>query len=121
MNKTLVAVIASYLILGSVAAVAKDHKGSKRFFTREVEGQIYRIKLEDRTAWIGGFEYYLGEPRFSNTPDIFLLNGDEVVYEMLQVGMRVKVRYADLGHIRIAKVVRQVDQVPGWYVGKTYR
>ena len=106
--------IAGIFLALSFNVYAEDFKREKRIYTIETESVIYRIDLAERTALIGGYKYYFGEPRKSNTPPIKLLGGGDGVFEMLYVGMRVKLRFADYGYMRLATKVEQVPAVPGW-------
>ena len=110
--------LALSLLSGPLAA--KDFKRSKTIYAIETEGQVYKIDLAERTALIGGFEYYFGDPYQNNMPTITFLGGSEGVLEMMYVGMRVKVLFADYGHMRLAMKVDQVNQIPGWDVGKVH-
>ncbi|MCZ6501063.1 MAG: hypothetical protein O6945_00950 [Gammaproteobacteria bacterium] len=75
----------------------------------ETTGEIRSIDLAAREARIGGFTYYFGSPIYGNSSEVKLYNVGYGSFEMLYVGMKVKVRFADTGVSRYVVLLEQLS------------
>ncbi len=105
--------LARWMLLGLVVlpslAVAEDFPRPNRIYTVETTGEIRSIDLAAREARIGGFTYYFGSPIYGNSSEVKLYNVGYGSFEMLYVGMKVKVRFADTGVSRYVVLLEQLS------------
>lgn len=109
----ILSILARWMLLGLVVlpslAVAEDFPRPNRIYTVETTGEIRSIDLAAREARIGGFTYYFGSPIYGNSSEVKLYNVGYGSFEMLYVGMKVKVRFADTGVSRYVVLLEQLS------------
>jgi len=105
--------LAKWMLLGLVLlpslAAAKDFSRPNRIYTVETTGVVQSIDLVEREARIGGFTYYFGSPIYGNSSEVKLYGVGFGSFEMLYVGMKVKVHFADTGVSRYVVLLEQLS------------
>ena len=105
--------IARWMLLGLVVlpclTVAEDFPRPSRIYTVETTDVIRSIDLAAREARIGGFTYYFGSPVLGNSSEVKLYGVGFGSFEMLHVGMKVKVRFADTGVSRYVILLEELS------------
>lgn len=81
----------------------------KRIYTRETTGIIRDINLAKRQAIISGYKYYFGSPVYGDASDVDMYGSEHGAFEMLNTGMKVRVRYAEYGHIRYVTHLQELS------------
>lgn len=81
----------------------------KKIYTRETTGIIRDINLSERQAIISGYKYYFGSTVYGDASDVRMYGSEFGAFEMLKVGMKVRVRYAEYGHIRYVTVLQELS------------
>ena len=77
-------------------------------YARTAVGEIYSIDLVNRTAIIGGYRYYFGDPRHSDASEVKMYGYQSGSFEMLSPGMKVYVRYGEYGVGRYVVSLQQL-------------
>lgn len=81
----------------------------KRIFARTTTGIIRDINLSKRQAIISGYKYYFGNPIYGDASEVKLYGYDAGSFEILRVGMKVRIEYAEYGHIRYVVKLQQLS------------
>ncbi|MBD3647331.1 MAG: hypothetical protein HUJ31_07770 [Pseudomonadales bacterium] len=100
------------LFLGLLSLVVTSSPGwaaDKRIYTRETTGVIRSINLSEREAIISGYKYYFGSPVYNDAADVDMYGSQYGSFEMLRVGMKVYIRYAEYGNIRYVVQLQQLS------------
>ena len=105
--------ISRWMLLGLVflpfLTVADDFPRPSRIYTVEITDVIRSINLAEREARIGGFTYYFGSPILDNSSEVKLYGVGFGSLEMLTVGMKVRVVFADTGVSRYVVLLEQLS------------
>ena len=103
----------AWMLLGLVLlpslVAAEDFPKPSRIYTVETSDVIRSIDLVRREARIGGFTYYFGSPIYGNSSEVKLYGVGFGSFEMLNVGMKVKVRFADTGVSRYVVLLEELS------------
>ena len=103
----------AWMLLGLVLlpslVVAEDFPKPNRIYTVETTDVIRSIDMARREARIGGFTYYFGSPVYDNSSEVKLYGVGFGSFEMLRVGMKVKVRFADTGVSRYVVLLEELS------------
>jgi len=81
---------------------------AEQIFARSTTGVIREISLEAREAIISGYRYYFGHTQYNNSAEIKLYQSDAGAFELLSVGMKVEIVYAEYGHLRYVLRLQQL-------------
>lgn len=100
----------SLFVAAPFASAEKTVKASqpKVIYARTAVGEIHSIDMNARTAVIGGYRYQFGSPIYSDTSKISLYGYSFGSFEMLRVGMKVYVRYAEYGVSRYVVSLKEL-------------
>ena len=105
--------LARWMLLGLILlpslTAAEDFPRPSRIYTVETTGVIELIDIAEREARIGGFTYYFGSPILDNLSEVKLYGVGYGSLEMLNVGMKVRVRFADTGVSRYVVLLEQLS------------
>jgi hypothetical protein len=82
--------------------------GEPREDTRMEAGEVFEIDLGRKTAIIGGYIYGFSGTGSYDLPTIKMLGSGFGAFEMLQVGMKVKVTYIPTDSIRLVVELSQL-------------
>ena len=99
------------LFFSASSSFAENFPRPSRIYTVETTGIIRSIDLAEREAMIGGFRYYFGSPVLDNSSEVRMYNTSFGSFEMLSVGMKVRVRYADTGVSRYVVLLEQLSSL----------
>lgn len=110
--KSIPTLIALLILLGPIAAFSASHRDQAAALdepvkARTVRGELLSIDLNDRTAIIGGYEYYFGP--HTMPVEVQMLNSGAGAVELLKPGMKVEVVYGELG---LSRIVASIKQIP---------
>ena len=110
--RTLLAIMALFggvMMTSSANAEKRVFSTTPRvIYARTAVGQIFSIDLVNRTAMISGYRYYFGNPVQGDASKISLYGYDAGSLEMLRVGMKVYIRYAELGTSRYVVSLKEL-------------
>jgi len=104
-------IIVSLLTLASFPATVSAADNEKRLYTRTTTGVIRDINLSKRQAIVSGYKYYFGSPVYGDAADVDMYDADFGSLEMLKVGMKVFIRYAEYGNIRYVVHLEQISDL----------
>ncbi len=111
MNLIFRSLVALGLTLSAFSSFAEDFPRPARIYTVETTDVIRSIDLAGRKAMIGGFRYYFGSPVLGNSSEVRMYGASFGSFEMLSVGMKVRVRYADTGVSRYVVLLEQLSNL----------
>jgi hypothetical protein len=98
----------SAFLLMMAGAPGLEAATPKVIYARTAVGEIHSIDLVKRTAIIGGYRYYFGDPRHSDSSRVSLYGYHSGSFEMLSPGMKVYIRYAEYGVGRYVVSLKQL-------------
>jgi hypothetical protein len=87
--------------------LAREHPRPSRIYAVETTGEIRSIDLPNQEAIIGGFRYYFSS-QGSKPSRVSILGYEAGALELLQVGMKVRVQFADTGVSRYVLKLQQL-------------
>ena len=100
--------MAAVLLTAALTSVSAS-AAPRVIYARTAVGVIHEINLNKRTAIIGGYIYYFGDPRDGDASKVTLYGYHSGAFELLKVGMKVTMRYAEYG---IGRYVLSLEQLP---------
>lgn len=99
--------MAGVLLVATFASVSAS-AAPRVIYARTAIGVIHEINLTKRTAIIGGYIYYFGNPDDRDASKVTLYGYHSGAFELLKVGMKVTLRYAEYGVGRYVLSLRQL-------------
>ena len=81
---------------------------AKTIYARTTTGIIREISLDNREAIISGYRYYFGHTQYNNEADVNMYQSTSGAFELLRVGMKVEIIYAEYGHLRYVLTLQQL-------------
>jgi hypothetical protein len=88
---------------------AQSGLAADAIYARTTSGIIREIGLEAREAIISGYRYYFGHVQYNNAAEIKLYQSEGGAFELLTVGMKVEIVYAEYGHLRYVLSLQQLS------------
>jgi hypothetical protein len=99
------------LIVSASPSFSRDFPRPNRIYTVETTGVIRSIDIAEREAIISGFRYSFGSPVYDNSSEVIMYGVGFGSFEMLTVGMKVKVKYSDTGVMRYVVLLEQLSSL----------
>lgn len=96
------------VLLMTLSMVPTKSAAQSAIYTRITTGVIREINLESREAIISGYRYYFGHTQYNNSAVIRLYQSEAGAFELLSVGMKVEMVYAEYGHLRYVLGLQQL-------------
>jgi hypothetical protein len=96
------------LLSVSLSALALDTRIPDKVYARTKTGIIRSINMENHTAVISGFKYEFGAINEGWVAEVKMYGSEYGSFEMLKVGMKVRVVYGELNFTRVVVRLQQL-------------